>query len=74
MKDFTLTAMDEIARAFARDIIDAFGKDDVRAVYAKANAIAPKLYPFKAKLTSDELEKASELVADAYLLLGTKRH
>ncbi len=72
-REFTLPAFDEMQRAIARDLVDAFGKDDVRAVYTRASMIAPKLYPAKAKLTNAELDKATDLLADAFLVLGTKR-
>jgi hypothetical protein len=72
-KDYTLPSMERVQRSLARDLIDAFDRDGIAGVYARAALAVPKLFPPKPKPTATDLDKATDLLSDAYLL-ATERH
>lgn len=67
--NYTTPAMDKVCRAIARTLVDAFEKGELAAVYERANAIAPKLYPARSPLRSKDLDKVTDLLADAFLIV-----
>ncbi len=67
--NYTTPTMDRVRRALSRSLIEAYEKGAVPAVYERANAVAPKLFPSKQTLSAKDLEKATDLLADAFLIL-----
>lgn len=74
MSSFTFPTLDRLNRSLARDLIDAYKKGDLEAVYARAAQAAPKLFPHASTrpLPQVDQELAMDLLADAYLILDRK--
>lgn len=67
--DFTFPTMDRVNKAIAREIVTGYRRDaSLERVYAIGTRVAPSVFPARAKLSAADLDKATDLLADAYLL------
>lgn len=69
MSTYTTPSMDKVRKAIARSLVAAFEKEGLAGVYLCASNVAPKIYPPKIMPSADDLEKATDLAADAFLIV-----
>ncbi len=63
-------AMQGVVLALSREIVKAFqGGSRLSAVYCVASRAAPRLYPPREKMTAHDLERVTDLLTDAFLIL-----